>query len=236
MVFIDPNGALMTHYVDENYNVILQTDDGSDDVVMVPTNRRAEFEKDVAWYGNSGYTNTYSWNQYWKDEFGLAAFQFSEAAIKALNQFNSKWSRNSAARFLLNPTFVNALRMSFSESLSQWTNLELVTGGLSSGVMGLQAMKGFARKSVITTSRYNSVEALIEKAGDVRKVKAGLQGFVKGDGEMIFNSLIKDAIKQPNGTYLLRDGTIIFKHRSTTTGIYTIDINKAGKIYKIRVE
>ena len=36
MVFIDPSGALMTHYVDKNYNVLLQTNDGSDDVVMVP--------------------------------------------------------------------------------------------------------------------------------------------------------------------------------------------------------
>ena len=148
MIFIDPNGALMTHYVDESYNVILQTNDGSDDVVMVPNNRRQEFDKEVKWYSNSGYLNNSAWNQYWKDELGLAGFQFSDEALRVLDQFNSRWSRDNAARFLLNPTFVNALRMSFSEAMSQWKNPELVAGGLSSGIMGWQGvLKGVARGS-----------------------------------------------------------------------------------------
>ena len=32
------------------------------------------------------------------------------------------------------------------------------------------------------------------------------------------------------------DGTIIGSHVSKSTGVATIDINKAGQVYKIRVE
>ena len=171
MIFIDPNGALMTHYVDESYNVILQTNDGSDDVVMVPNNRRQEFDKEVKWYSICGYLNNSAWNQYWKDELGLAGFQFSKEALRVLDQFNSSWSRDNAARFLLNPTFVNALRMSFSEAISQWKNPELVAGGLSSGIAGWQGvLNRLARneeiaKSVLSFGEIKRIENAATRIG-----------------------------------------------------------------------
>lgn len=67
------------------------------------------------------------------------------------------------------------------------------------------------------------------------RTKNGIQGFVKGDGAAIYNTITKGGKKQANGTVLLNDGTIIFKHNSTKSGVYTIDINKGGQIYKIRV-
>lgn len=84
-------------------------------------------------------------------------------------------------------------------------------------------------------NQFNSVESLIDGAGNLTNVKAGLQGFVKGDGGSIFNVLIQNAAKQTNGTYLLKDGTVLFNHFSTKTGVFTLDINKAGIIYKIRI-
>lgn len=67
------------------------------------------------------------------------------------------------------------------------------------------------------------------------KVKAGIQGFVKGDGQTIFKAISQGGIKQANGTILMKDDTTLFNHFSTKTGIYTIDINKGGQIYKIRI-
>ena len=70
----------------------------------------------------------------------MADYQFSEAQLNALDQFSTTWSRNNAARYMLNPTMVNALRMGWSEALSQWTNPELVATGLSAGILGMKGM------------------------------------------------------------------------------------------------
>ena len=59
---------------------------------------------------------------------------------------------------------------------------------------------------------------------------------MQGNGELIFNNLIKNAKgRLPSGSYVLDKGIIINKHISTTTGEFTIDINNKGKIYKIRI-
>ena len=84
-------------------------------------------------------------------------------------------------------------------------------------------------------NQFNSAESLIQGAGNLTKVKAGMQGFVKGDGPSIFKAITNGGTRQANGTILMQDGTTIFNHFSTKTGVYTIDINKAGQIFKIRV-
>lgn len=33
----------------------------------------------------------------------------------------------------------------------------------------------------------------------------------------------------------MKDGTTLFNHFSSKTGAYTIDINRAGQIFKIRI-
>ena len=141
---------LSTHYVDKYYNVIFQSSDKSDDVIKVPDDRIADF---LALLQASGwdvkYIHSSGFNDYLKGEYGLADYQFSEAQLNALDQFSTTWSRNNAARFMLNPTMVNALRMGLSEALSQWTNPELVATGLSAGILG---MKGMTRGGVKTNT------------------------------------------------------------------------------------
>lgn len=76
--------------------------------------------------------------------------------IAVLDQFNSKWARNDAAKFLLKPTSWNAVSMSFSESLSQWTNPELVVGGLGAGLVGWQSvLKAFIKNEKIAKEILN---------------------------------------------------------------------------------
>ena len=92
-----------------------------------------------------------------------------------------------------------------------------------------------AKTSTKLLNQFNSAESLIQGAGNLTKVKAGMQGFVKGDGSSIFKAITNGGTRQANGTILMQDGTTIFNHFSTKTGVYTIDINKAGQIFKIRV-
>lgn len=54
-------------------------------------------------------------------------------------------------------------------------------------------------------------------------------------GAAIFKSISHGGVRQSNGTITMPDGTTLFNHLSTKTGVYTIDINKAGQIYKIRI-
>ena len=99
-LLVDPTGSYLTHYVDENYNVLLQTDDGSDDVVMVP-NFRMDFFMSVlnASRWDEWRLNSLGWNQYWKDEFGLAARQLTDSELTLADMFHSTWARNNAIAY-----------------------------------------------------------------------------------------------------------------------------------------
>jgi hypothetical protein len=68
-----------------------------------------------------------------------------------------------------------------------------------------------------------------------KRADGEIQGFIRGDGQSIFEALIKGGTRRANGTVLLKDGTIVGKHFSIKSGEFTIDINKAGQIYKIRI-
>ena len=137
-LLVDPTGSYLTHYVDENYNVLLQTDDGSDDVVMVPDFRMDFFMSVLnASRWDEWRLNSLGWNQYWKDEFGLAARQLTDSELTLADMFHSTWARNNAIAYFLKPNIGNALKLGISESLSQWTDPELVVAGLSAGITGL---------------------------------------------------------------------------------------------------
>lgn len=143
-MFVDPDGTFATHYVDKEYNILLQTNDGSDDVVMVPDAWTSSFNKFASLYSSANRSevfNSSGWNNHWKQEFGLADVQFSAEALGALDHFNTIWSRNAAAAYLLKPSLGNAVRMGFSEGVSQWTNPELVVAGMSAGITGFLNFK-----------------------------------------------------------------------------------------------
>ena len=133
--FTDPTGMWETKYEDEQNNLLLETNDGSDAVVTVTDDKRAGFDAAV-----KGTTNTddVSWNNSMK-KYALG-FELSGAQESALSSLNSDWSRRNAISFWQNPTIGTATACAFSEALSQWTNPYLVVGGLSAGVTGLEAV------------------------------------------------------------------------------------------------
>jgi hypothetical protein len=85
-------------------------------------------------------------------------------------------------------------------------------------------------------NQFNSVDSLIQNAGTLARLKGGkLMGTVTGDGEAMFKAITQGGRTLPSGYVKLADGTIVGKHIASSTGEFTIDINKAGTIYKIRV-
>ncbi|WP_249037310.1 hypothetical protein [Algoriphagus antarcticus] len=137
------------------------------------------------------------------------------------------------------------------ESLHIKTDIEPMGGTppfLPGGIGGWSNIKNFwsilksarsffnaAKSGTGVLNQLKSAESLINEAGSLTKVNAGMQGFVKGDGVAIFKAISQGGTQQANGTILMQDGIILFKHISKTTGVYTIDINKAGQIFKIRI-
>ncbi len=99
------------------------------------------------------------------------------------------------------------------------------------------ATKGAAKGGVKLLNQFNSAESLIQGAGNLSEIGGGsvLQGFVKGDGEAIFRAISQGGTRRDNGTIMMNDGTILTHHRSKTSGDYTIDINRSGQKYKIRI-
>jgi RHS repeat-associated protein len=85
-------------------------------------------------------------------------------------------------------------------------------------------------------NQFNSVDSLLQYAGTFTRLKGGVQmATIKGNGEAIFNALAQGGQILRSGYVRLADGTIIGKHISPKFGEFTIDINRAGQLFKIRV-
>nr|WP_320120064.1 DUF6443 domain-containing protein [uncultured Marinifilum sp.] len=130
----DPTGMFYTRYEDENKNLLLETNDGSDAVVTVTDDKRAGFDAAVKGTKN---TDDVAWNNTMK-KYALG-FELSGAQESLLSMMNSNWSKRNAISYWQNPTAGNSAAFAFSEALSQWTNPELVVAGLSAGVAGYSA-------------------------------------------------------------------------------------------------
>jgi RHS repeat-associated protein len=114
-------------------------------------------------------------------------------------------------------------------------------GGLLAGIQwalpeGELSRLGKVSKCDKLLNQFNSADSLIQNAGALTRLKGGkLMGTVTGDGEAIFKAVSQGGQTLPSGFVKMADGTIIGKHIATSTGEFTIDINKAGRSFKIRV-
>ena len=84
-------------------------------------------------------------------------------------------------------------------------------------------------------NQFNSAESLIQGAGKLSKIKAGMQGFVKGDGASIFKAITNGGTLSQKGYYTMPNGTVISKYFSSTSGDFSIFINQGSKAFKIRI-
>jgi hypothetical protein len=136
--YVDPTGQFFTKYKDWNGNLLLDTDDGRDDVFYVPAKHMDAFKESVNFSAELKQNST-KWNDYWRSQF----MQLSDMQIGVLNMQHSERARRDALTFWHEGTIGSALRYFLSEGLAQWSTPELVVGGLSAGLLGWQAMTGF---------------------------------------------------------------------------------------------
>lgn len=109
----------------------------------------------------------------------------------------------------------------------------LTTGKLA---MLLFTSKSLGKQSPKLLHQFNSVESLILGAGKLSRIKGAQQGFVRGNPDAIFKSISKEGREISPNRVLLPDGTIITKYISSTTGVSTLQINKDGRLFKIRID
>jgi len=153
--FIDPDGRSVekssnnfeTVYKDTKGNVVLDTDDGSDDIVIVPDAELKDFKELVDNTDPSIY-NSKGWNDHFKSEF--LGIENPDEMNSLLDRFTTQWSRQKAINYLQNPTTGNALAMAYSEAISQWTDPQQVVGAASGLVMALRP-----KASLHPTEAYN---------------------------------------------------------------------------------
>ena len=155
IIFVDPSGAFMTHYVDKNFNVLLQTNDGSDDVVMVPDEHVGDFKSFATFYQDSKMKSYYDderWNRYWKNQFGLAERQLTELELAVSNLYKSKSAKNEAIKLFLSHKESYMLSAAWGETRYHLSSIESWVDGLSMTSWTKGLFKNFGKKAIKSSS------------------------------------------------------------------------------------
>jgi hypothetical protein len=156
IVLVDPSGMSATKYEDEDKNLLLETNDGSDAVVTVTNDKRAGFDAAV-----KGTTNTDDvvWNNSIK-KYALG-FELTDRQEYLLSSMNSNWSRRAAIDYWKTGDVASGIGFAFKEALSQWKNPELVLTGLVAGVAGYTSvLSSTARSSATLAAPYPANAAI----------------------------------------------------------------------------
>jgi RHS repeat-associated protein len=138
-----------TRYVDPNGNEILNTNDGRNDVYVVPWDKRSEFEGNVAlWQDrNSGVLNSQQWNNYWRGEFVLSDYQWNHFAF-GFNFLSLQLQGEWIKQFITNDP-ADREKFQWGYVHSQWSDPVVVVGSLLAF-----AHAGVGLAEDITTPKY----------------------------------------------------------------------------------
>jgi RHS repeat-associated protein len=170
----DPFGLSTTKYEDEAGNLLLDTKDGSDDVVTISDDKLEDFKFYGESYKNDGMKPLYdskAWND--NNKADILGFETIGDMENILGGFTTQWARQNAIDFLQDPSAWNAIAMSGSEALSQWTDPQklmmaatLLVGGYASST--LRTNVNLVDDAVLQARRYLGTDyrAIVNKAGD----------------------------------------------------------------------
>jgi hypothetical protein len=199
ITFIDPDGkdqvsynkddllsnGFSTNYVNQNGRTVFETDDGRDDVYMIPPHMMNEFLNNIQFYNSSSasYYNSIGWNDYWRSQFILVI------PGNVLNSFHSTAARKAYIEYYFSGDLSDWTRFLFYEVGGQWCDPELVSLGLSFGVNGLHFVN--SSKNVIKIGRNLSIRSdLIFSGGRsgqlVKTLKGPANSVLKGGQGRIF--------------------------------------------------
>ncbi|MCY1532315.1 hypothetical protein D9M68_675830 [compost metagenome] len=213
---IDPDGrsteGLYTRYVDTRGRTIINTDDGRDDVYVVPDNRLDEFKENVrASRGRlqQGRTNSQGWNNYWRDEFQQVMSE-SEVNRAGINSLSDEKVKAAALEYIFGSRSYSSFV--WEEVKAQWRNPANVAMGLTAfahGMVGiLEPKPSFGNTPEQISHATRHIEA---KGLNVRAVKAAIikdlkpassyTAGVRITGTVIVNSVevSYSGVKLPNG-------------------------------------
>lgn len=178
---IDPTGMSSeppTDYKNSEGRTILRTKDGSNDVVTIPDDKLDDFK-----FYNTSYQNGSKWlydSENWNDNMksSILGFETIDEMEVVLDGFTTQWSRQNAIDYIQNPSLGNAMAMSYSEALSQWTDPEKLIMGASILIGGIspKATSKSTSKSVFTPSDdMGKMKVTKSKAGNI-KIDAEARG------------------------------------------------------------
>ncbi|QRO51545.1 hypothetical protein I6J59_08085 [Butyricimonas virosa] len=239
MVFIDPSGALVTHYVDKDYNVLLNTDDGSDDVVVVPDEYVGDFKKFASFYSDPGLAPVYNskgWNSYWKNKFGLAERQLSELELAVSDLYSGKDGKNKAIAYFLSHQGSDLLAAAWSETWYHLRSIESWVDGLlmGLGVGRVTVTSKVTRKSLIKVPVGRSENIMSSVARNSPVIINGVKFTGHALDQMQARGIISptavlDVVKNPARVFLgNQPGTMVFIRDNLK-----IVTNRAGDIVTV---
>ena len=108
-----------TRYIDEEGNLIVDTDDGSVDIITVPNNMLENFIENVFWT-RERQRNSEGWNGYWKTE--ILGFESTGEMEKLLGNTAFQKSRQKLIEYLQEKSYGNWVNFLIAEVLGQNIN------------------------------------------------------------------------------------------------------------------
>ncbi|MFV0555448.1 MAG: RHS repeat domain-containing protein [Mangrovibacterium sp.] len=120
---IDPTGMAATKYEDEEGNLLLNTNDGSEDVVTVSNDKVEDFRYYAETYEDQGMKDFYdskSWNDNMKAD--ILDFETIDDMEGFLSNTSSQWARQKLIDFRQESTTENWIKFLGAEVLSQNAN------------------------------------------------------------------------------------------------------------------
>jgi RHS repeat-associated protein len=119
------SNAFTTRFVNPNGRTILNTNDGRDDVYMVPWDRLYEFKENAYW--NHNRTDWVEWNDHWRDQLEQI---ISEAKLKRAGYYglHSEEAKEASVKYLVTGGLVDYQMFVNAERSAQWSDKVLVAG------------------------------------------------------------------------------------------------------------
>ncbi len=123
IIFKDPRGMLETRYEDEEGNELLNTNDGSSDVVVVPNENIEEFQAIIDFAEETGTIESLDdphWNDNMKAEF--LGFESIQEMEETLSNVSSQWSRQKLIEVIQGNNDFSLVEFAIVEVISQLAN------------------------------------------------------------------------------------------------------------------
>ncbi len=216
--FIDPTGMaseVPTDYVDQYGKTLESTNDrNSSRTVIVPEERLKEFKEHLL-YSDTKMKSSSGWNDYWAGEFeGTQLIDLTTDQWAVLDMQHSGWAKRNAVKYWESGSLGDYFMYALSEALSQYTDPQLVVGGLSTGVAGLSSMP--LKGGVLRSATYSKGWSSGSLTGAIKRFAPGARGNASGTGKIIYrnNKTGVQIVHDPKGNYFrIEDTTLSGKAR-----------------------